>query len=199
MNKINIAAIEPRTSIYGPGTRYAIWVQGCKLQCKGCWNKSMWPLTTKKMFADSQLYESITRERVEGITLLGGEPLHQSRQLLPLCKKLKKNGYTIMLYTGYEEYEIKEDTARELLELSDIVVMGRYVEELRNTSLRWRGSSNQKIVFHNQKYEEDYLRGGERQEVEVHFDADGTITIIGYPDEAFYNEVLECRTNSTRN
>jgi anaerobic ribonucleoside-triphosphate reductase activating protein len=77
-------------------------------------------------------------------------------------------------------------------------LFGRYVEEKRDTSLRWRGSSNQEIIFHNHLYEDEYRAGGECQEVEIHIDQDGTITMIGYPDEAFYNEVLECRTGLTK-
>jgi anaerobic ribonucleoside-triphosphate reductase activating protein len=83
----------------------------------------MWPLTTKKLYTCDQLYQEVTREKdVEGITVLGGEPLHQSRQLSPLFKKLKKTGYTIMLYTGYTQQEITDPESRELVEMSDIVV-----------------------------------------------------------------------------
>ncbi len=112
------------------------------------------------------------------VTLLGGEPLDQSDNLLWLMKHLRESGINTMLYTGHELEEIAgNDVWTEICDLADILVPGRYREELRDISLRWRGSRNQPILSADIKELED------RNEVEIHIDEGGKITCMGYPTE----------------
>ncbi len=188
---INIATYIPRSMILGPGERFVIWVQGCGLGCKGCWNLEMQPFKIKTLIPTVDLFDLIISEsELEGITLLGGEPLHQSKEILSLVKKIKSRGLTVMLYTGYELGEIKDPDAIELVKSSDIVIPGRFISEKRNTLLKWRGSSNQKVIFNNNKYEKMYSMLDEENEVEVHINKNGDIHILGYPSIELIEGVL---------
>jgi len=190
-NMLNIADIERCSRIYGPGLRFVIWVQGCGLGCKGCWNTEMWSFEEKSLYTIDEIFEMIQKEHVEGVTILGGEPLYQSKVLLKLVKKLKERGYNIMLYTGFEQEEIIDPYSKELFSLSDIVICGRYQEDKRSIYLRWRGSSNQQIIINNKKFENRIDMFNEQvNEVEIHFDDCGNIKILGYPDTIIKNEVL---------
>ena len=117
------------------------------------------------------LAELLTATDCEGVTFLGGEPLQQAEALLPLLKDLRAVGESIFIYSGYNREELDE-TQLACVEQADIVVLGRYVQELRNTNLRWRGSSNQVVEFLTDRYSEADMNG-EASEYEVHIHADG--------------------------
>lgn len=93
-------------------------------------------------------------ERVEengfNVTFSGGDPMYQAAEILPLAKELKSRGYNIWCYTGFTLEELTTDAApagaAELLEYIDTIVDGPYIESLRDTDLRFRGSSNQRII-----------------------------------------------------
>ncbi len=176
--KIRLAKILPRSSIYGPGRRMVIWVQGCSLACEGCWNEDLWPFQGGESVSIDSIIDSIDLGEIEGITLLGGEPLQQPKSTLALIQKAKSVGLTTMLYTGFEPHEIKGPASKALL-LSDIAVVGRYRQEERDINLRWRGSSNQRVLLISEKYAN--LNIDEMNEVEVHMDEEGRIELVGYP------------------
>jgi len=177
---LRIDSIVKHTRIYGPGWRSAVWLQGCTLACKGCWNKELWPSKGGELRTrDELLSELLSATKSEGVTFLGGEPLQQAEALLPLLQDLKAVGKSIFIYSGYERHELDEHQLA-CLELADIVVLGRYIEELRDTNLRWRGSRNQKVEFLTERYSEAD-KHGEASEYEVHIHPDGTSTVLGYP------------------
>lgn len=188
---MNIAEIVNSSEIYGPGNRFVIWVQGCSLRCKGCWNSEMHSKEPNKKMSVESIFKRIQEtENIEGITILGGEPLQQAEPILSLARKAKGWGLTIMLYTGYEMKEIRNKAAKELLDLSDIIIMGRYIHEKRSINLKWRGSTNQQIIFNNIKYEKKFENEIEENQAEIHISDDGEITVIGYPDEELRRAVL---------
>ncbi len=177
------------TEIYGPGLRAAIWVKGCTLACKGCWNKQYWPSTGGDLVTVHELNQKLNQiQGIEGITLLGGEPLQQSRAILELIKLQKLSGRTIMLYSGYEYSELDE-IQKECVNLSDLVILGRYEEDKRNVYLRWRGSENQKLLSPTGRYEVSDFHDGEN-EVSIHINEHGNITVTGYPDPESMLELL---------
>lgn len=188
---LNISAILERCHICGPGERFVIWVQGCKIRCKGCWNQEMQSFATKHLVRVDDLVERIkSTQGIEGVTLVGGEPLDQSKPLLRLVNSLKGSGLTVMLYTGYEEEGILDGDSRALVDLADIVVSGPYVEEKRDLFSQWRGSLNQKVAFKN-RYSERTSESLERiNEVEVHIEESGHITLIGYPVDGLKGALL---------
>lgn len=170
-----------RSEIYGPGLRSVIWVQGCTLACKGCWNTQYWSAKGGNEIQVSQLLKEIQGlDDIEGITLLGGEPLQQAKASLELIKGAKSLGLSVFLYTGYKPSEFDE-TMLDCFNLSDIAVTGRYVKELRDTGLRWRGSQNQQVHFISDMYDETVLT--EQTEVEFHVLPTGEIQIVGYAEE----------------
>ena len=169
-----------RSEIYGPGLRSVIWVQGCTLACKGCWNTQYWSAKGGDEILVSKLLREIQDlDGIEGITLLGGEPLQQAKASLELIKGAKSLGLSVFLYTGYEPSEFDE-TMLACFNLSDIAVTGRFVQELRDTSLRWRGSQNQQVHFISNAYDESVLQ--EQTEVECHILPNGEIHMVGYAE-----------------
>jgi len=167
------------STIYGPGLRYVIWTQGCTLACKGCWNKQFWPKGGTPVTITDLVKEILQVKGIEGITILGGEPLQQSNATLELIRSVKAVGQTVFMYTGYEPEEFDE-TMQACFDSSDIVVTGRYIESQRNVKLRWRGSTNQMVHCPTGRYSLSELI--EQNEVEIVVNQDGTIELYGYPD-----------------
>jgi len=189
--EINIAAIVPQSKIYGPGSRFVIWVQGCSLGCPGCWNPQMHSHERNNVSPIRDLVSMITAQsEVEGITILGGEPLEQCDSVLALVREVKSLDLTVMLYTGFEPNEVRTQCKRKLVQSADVIVFGRYREDLRSTYLLWRGSSNQRIEFHNERYRKVYNATNEMNQAEIHISEDGSITVTGYPDHYLLKEVI---------
>ena len=177
----NVAHIEPSSQIYGPGNRFVVWLQGCTLACKGCWNTAMWSHKANNLVERRALLEQIlSTTKISGITLLGGEPLQQSENLLWLLQALQSQDLDIMLYTGYESGELTDiPNALQILKYVDILIAGRYDHSLRNTSLQWRGSENQEIRFLSAKYNQSIVQ--ECNQIEIHIDEFGGTVTLGYP------------------
>ena len=168
------------SEIYGPGIRSVFWTQGCTLACKGCWNTQYWSSKGGDEIEVSQILSELDNLKgIEGITLLGGEPLQQSKASLELIRGCKDRGLSVFLYTGYEPSEFDE-TMQACFDASDIVVTGRFVQELRDTTLRWRGSRNQQVHFISNTYDESVLQ--EQTEVECHILPNGEIRMVGYAE-----------------
>ncbi|MBP6933060.1 MAG: radical SAM protein, partial [Candidatus Methanofastidiosum sp.] len=177
---LNVYDIEEKSEIYGPGIRTVLWMQGCRLRCKGCWNKDMWNFKPHKLFRVEELVEKVKNiYGIEGITLIGGEPMHQSLELLKMAMEIKKLGLTVVLFTGYEFSELTSEHEIKLWKLSDIVICGRYEENRRNIYLQWRGSENQRVIFNTKVYEKYTLAEGNYCEINI--DTNGEMTISGFP------------------
>ena len=182
MHSIRIGHRLDRSEIYGPGIRSVIWVQGCNLACKGCWNTQFWNTTDGELILVSDLLDEIGQiDGISGITILGGEPLQQANGVLELIQGCKKIGLHIFLYTGYNPDEF-DCTMQECFDLSDIVISGRSIESLRDTSLRWRGSLNQ--IIHYPKTKSICQDQIETTEIEFHLDTFGRLSVFGYPSES---------------
>ena len=170
-----------RSEIYGPGLRAVFWTQGCNLACKGCWNTQYWSKKGGNTILVSHLLEELDSiNGIEGITLLGGEPLQQAEASLQLIKGCKEKGLTVFLYTGYDPSEF-DSAMQQCFDLSDIAVTGRYEQGLRDTTLRWRGSRNQQVHFISNAYDDSVLK--EQTEVECHILQNGQIRPAGYAEE----------------
>ena len=169
-----------RSEIYGPGLRAVFWTQGCNLACKGCWNTQYWSKKGGNTILVSRLLEELDSiNGIEGITLLGGEPLQQAEASLQLIKGCKEKGLTVFLYTGYDPSEF-DSAMQQCFDLSDIAVTGRFLQELRDTTLQWRGSRNQQVHFISNAYDESVLQ--EQTEVECHIHPNGEIHMVGYAE-----------------
>ncbi len=176
---MNIAHIEETSLIYGPGIRFVIWVQGCSLHCKGCWNKDMWSFKSKFEYSiDALISKIIETKDIEGVTILGGEPFDQYEELLKLVKAIKKIHLSIILYTGYEIQELNNDNKTAVFDYIDILISGRFIENLKTMEGGLVGSSNQKISFFTDLYSKINLVNFNESEISI--DENGRITIYGY-------------------
>ncbi|AUE22580.1 anaerobic NTP reductase small subunit [Aeromonas phage Ah1] len=142
----------------GTGTRASIWLAGCSHQCKGCFGKNTWKWEgkTEEEFQLRKLVErdmNDTRIKRDGISLLGGDPLYE-RNLDALIEFLKWfraefPNKTVWLWTGYTKEECLLESKKNVIvtSLIDVLVDGKFVEELKDVDLKFRGSSNQRIIY----------------------------------------------------
>lgn len=143
-----IAGIEPSSIVDGPGFRYTIFFQGCSHHCDGCHNKATWDFAGGTNKSTDELMEDIARNPyIDGITLSGGEPFDQPEELLSLLCALKEKHYHVIAFSGYtfEQLLAKKDTAACLNHI-DVLIDGEYMSSKRTLSLRFRGSSNQRVI-----------------------------------------------------
>lgn len=145
----------------GNGVRTTLFVSGCRHRCPHCFNPETWSFDFGKEFTP-EVWEEIfqsTKDYINGLTLLGGDPCEPENQraLIPFLREYKKRfpQKDVWCYTGFTYEELCGDSranievTREFLELVDILIDGRYVEELKNIGLIFRGSSNQRIIDMN--------------------------------------------------
>lgn len=139
----------------GPGRRAVLWLQGCTLGCPGCCNPETHSTYSGRMVDFAYLIawvKEAMKEGIEGVTLTGGEPLQQAYELFPFVVAVKKLGLSVVLYTGYDEDEIRPGSARSIWLGSDIVVSGRYMRDVPEVDGRPVGSGNQRITFNGPRY-----------------------------------------------
>ncbi|GHU75077.1 radical SAM protein [Spirochaetia bacterium] len=181
---MRIAHIEEESFIYGPGRRFVIWTQGCSIRCPGCWNDAMWDFSGGTKTTVDELYEKISAgiSSIEGVTILGGEPLDQFEETLELLNKCKTSGLGTMLYTGYEMPEIEYKKMSAIFSVADILITGSYEGDKRTLNREWIGSTNQEIHFLSDRYRN--YKKSDANYVEVTIEESGSITILGFPDLA---------------
>ncbi len=190
---INVAHIVAESNIYGPGMRSVVWMQGCSLHCPGCWNKEMWPNISKQLYTVDELWSklNLSSERVEGITLLGGEPLDQASATRAIARRAQEEGLSLVLFTGYELDEIVGRGLDDILSYVDILITGRYVERLRTLEHQWIGSTNQVIHFLTPRYNESIVQNANYLELEIN--KDGSLSLLGFPDDEWRAFIREPR------
>lgn len=147
---IKIAGIEPESIVDGTGIRYVIFTQGCPHHCIGCHNPETWDAGRGRFVDTDDLVKQFSsNELLDGITLSGGEPFMQPDACLRLARAAKRNGLTVWCYSGFTYDEIKASklyAEKELLKTIDVLVDGRFVQEKKSLDLKFRGSSNQRIL-----------------------------------------------------
>ena len=156
---MNYAEIKYCDIANGVGVRTSLFVSGCTHHCKGCFNRDTWDFDYGRAFdetVEEQILESLKPDYVCGLTVLGGEPFEPENQrgLISLLKKVRERfpGKSVWCYTGYTLEElVGESRARcevtdEMLRYIDVLVDGRFDEALYDISLKFRGSSNQRII-----------------------------------------------------
>lgn len=141
----------------GPGNRIVIWTVGCPHKCYKCSNPELWDLDEDKEIAVSDLVLNISKYRYEadGITITGGDPFFQGDELYKLLKELRRFEFKdILVYTGYS-YESLIEKNKKALSLIDVLIDGRYIDDLNN-DIGILGSSNQNIIILNSNLKEKY-------------------------------------------
>ena len=164
--------------LYGPGKRLLIFLQGCSLHCEGCVNKHLWEFKKEKLISTEKIIDICDKEKVDGITLHGGEPLDQAKDLLEVIKTLKEKKYIVILFTGYNKKEIK-GYALKVWKLADIVISGRFILSKQNFYLQFRGSTNQRVITHKGKYKNYKVKDGKTVSI-LSIDNNGKLNIKGF-------------------
>jgi anaerobic ribonucleoside-triphosphate reductase activating protein len=184
---LNIAQVVPCTEAEGPGRRFALWFQGCPLRCPGCCNPEMLPFEggTSVPLAEviAQVEEAARIHGIEGVTLLGGEPLAHAAPAAALAGAVQQRGLTVMVFSGFtleEARGLPDPAVAELLSLTDILVDGPYLREQPETRRRWIGSANQRIHFLSDRYRADDPRWLLPNTLEVRLRG-REVTINGFP------------------
>ena len=142
----------------GVGIRTSLFVSGCRRHCKNCFNRETWSFSFGQHFTravEEEIYRSMDSDYVDGLTVLGGEPMEpeNQRELLPFFERFNDRfpEKTIWLYSGYTWEEMTNGSARcevtdSLLRQIDLLVDGPFEQEQYDVSLRFRGSANQRIL-----------------------------------------------------
>lgn len=186
----NIAQIIHGTKAEGPGIRTAIWFQGCSILCKNCCNPSFLPFKDNKWMTHVEIMDSIVEynknnpeEKVEGVTFIGGEPFDQPISLSILSFYAKSLGLTVMIFTGntIEDLKSKNNTfINTILNNTDILVDGKYDDTKRTNDIRWVGSTNQRMHFLTNAYNESDPQFKEPNTVEYRL-VKGELIMNGWP------------------
>ena len=149
-DKIKIAGIVEESIVDGPGIRFVIFTQGCPHKCVGCHNPQTHDFNMGRYENIDKLAQKIDENPLlSGITLSGGEPFLQSLELVQLIEKIKNKNLNVITYTGYTYEELiqsKNKNVLDLLNKTDILIDGKFVLELKDENLMFRGSSNQRAI-----------------------------------------------------
>ena len=148
----------------GDGLRVALWLSGCSHHCYNCQNPQTWDVNSGIPFDESakeELFRELDKDYISGLTLSGGDPLHEANldDVLELVNKIRLSfpNKTIWIYSGYRWSEIFNDGVyltrdcagwkrREIVKKCDVMIDGKYMDSLRDPQLKWKGSSNQHVI-----------------------------------------------------
>lgn len=164
MNNLNYHKIEKASIANGTGIRVVLWVSGCNVHCYNCQNPQTWDFSSGVPFNEEskkELFEALDKSYIQGITFSGGHPLEYENlpDIYDLIKEIRAKypKKDIWLYTGYtltlNDFDTSVDICWDnsllrnyILAMCDVVVDGAYIDELKNITLKWRGSSNQRVI-----------------------------------------------------
>lgn len=186
---LNVAARIPCTTVEGPGLRYALWVQGCNIDCPGCCNQDLLPFVRRHVLSSSEIVLEIQQAQklqgIEGVTFLGGEPTHQAIGLSEIAESCQTLGLSVMLFTGFQLNQLRRRNVpgvEHLLRHTDVVVDGPFLAAKPDTRRNWVGSENQKFHYLTHKYESSIETTTDcRPAFEVRIGLDHRIEVNGFP------------------
>ncbi len=171
---MNYIKIDTEDVCNGDGLRVVLWLSGCDHHCYNCQNPQTWDVNSGILFDESakeELFRELNKDYISGLTLTGGDPLHEANLdgVLNLVNRIRLscgNTKTIWLYTGYTWEEINNTTILDVsnlgksykklkvVSLCDVLVDGRYIDSQRDITLKWRGSDNQRVIDINKSLQE---------------------------------------------
>lgn len=152
MSKLRLAGVARESIVDGPGIRYTVFAQGCPHHCKGCHNPQTWDFKSGvETDANKIIGEMKKNPMLKGLTISGGEPFCQGIFMAELARQAHNAGYDVITYTGFIFEELLEKSKTEegvmaLLEQTDILVDGPFIQELKSYDLPFRGSANQRAI-----------------------------------------------------
>lgn len=149
---IRLAGIVRESIVDGPGIRLTVFVQGCPHHCPGCHNPDTHDPSGGYDCDSQKIIEALQQNPLlRGVTLSGGEPIEQAEALLPMAEKVRELGKDIVIYSGYTFEQLQQmaknrPAVGKLLSLACLLVDGRFISDQRDLTLRFRGSSNQRLL-----------------------------------------------------
>ena len=189
---LRVTRVVPDTTAEGPGTRWALWVQGCTIGCAECCNPHTWDRDGGVAVSVKELIESMLAVPVEGITLLGGEPFEQAPGLAEIAEAARANGRGVMTFTGHR-YEVLQRSGdagwHALLLATDLLVDGPFLRDRIDTARPCVGSTNQRFLHLTDRYRGYALDGRDKLEVRVR--RDGAVAVNGWPEPALMEGLEE--------
>jgi anaerobic ribonucleoside-triphosphate reductase activating protein len=174
-----------RTGAEGPHLRFALWVQGCTLACPGCCNRELWSRDGGHEVAIDELVDAVrATPDLEGVTIVGGEPLEQMDGVAAFASAVSELGLGVIVFTGFthDEARARPGFAR-LWSAIDTLVDGRYEARARESVRRFVGSTNQRLVHRTTRYADPSLWHGPAT-AELVRASDGRLRIVGDPSVA---------------
>ena len=165
---IRMAGVIRESIVDGPGIRFVVFAQGCPHGCPGCHNPATHDFAGGKDCSLTKILSAIDENPLlDGVTFSGGEPMSQPEAFYNLAAEIKKRGLNLIVYTGYTYEELQKlgesrTAVRKLLELTDLLIDGRFVLEERDLSLLFRGSRNQRVIDMNRTRENGKLTLAEK-------------------------------------
>ncbi|MER5764288.1 4Fe-4S single cluster domain-containing protein [Streptomyces sp. NPDC002082] len=197
VTRLSVARRLDRCTVLGPGVRAVIWVQGCPLRCRGCVAAETLPFDGGTAHSVEELTDWLCGlPDIEGVTLSGGEPFSQAAELASLLDavRARRPELSAMAYSGfrYEALRRGGPDRQALLRRLDLLVDGPYVAS-RQHGLRWRGSSNQRIIALTGRYPDLGTEPDHSAGVELSLEADGSLSWAGVPPTPGFREGLEER------
>lgn len=145
---LSIIDIIEDTTVDGPGFRTAIYAAGCPNRCPGCHNTESWDIKRGRPVSTDELLQKVLADDFANVTFSGGDPMYQPEGFAHLARKIKqKSRKNIWCYTGYTFERLVDNPAQKtLLQHIDVLVDGRFKQNLRDESLLFRGSTNQRLI-----------------------------------------------------
>lgn len=183
---MKIHRIVEKTLAEGPGCRFCIWVQGCTHHCDGCFATDTWDINAGEHYTVEQITGMLNKviNQLDGITLLGGEPFLQAEELSQIAGYVKSQGKSVIAFSGFTYKELlnsQDSSVKKLLQNTDLLIDGRYIEALQDFSRPLVGSSNQSFVYLTDKISPLELEAYKNR-FELRISKDGAITVNGMGD-----------------
>lgn len=164
---MNYSGIKYNDMINGKGIRVSLFVSGCSHACKGCFNQETWNESYGKEFTEKEqqdIIDYLTKYKgiVSGLSILGGDPTYHKniKPLICFIIKLKEKcpWINIWIWSGFTWEEILEDDLKlELISLCDVLIDGKFILEQKSLDIKWRGSTNQRVINIQQSLQENRI------------------------------------------
>ncbi|MFZ1127157.1 4Fe-4S single cluster domain-containing protein [Methanoregula sp.] len=195
---LNLAGFLARSAVNGPGIRAVVWVQGCPIHCKGCFNPAFWSFSPATMVSSDEIIGRILAIKdIDGVTFSGGEPFFQAEALASVGEQVRKAGRTIVTYTGYTYEQLISGINpawNRLFGVTDLLIAGPYIRTLACDD-PYIGSSNQQLISLTGRVRTDAPHGQAHGEIiEFSIAPGGMVTTTGFPREHTVRQIAaRCR------
>lgn len=178
---LGVARVVPTTTAEGPHRRFAVWLRGCSIRCPGCCNPELFRPGEPTHTVEALLAQLDAAPPMEGVTVLGGEPLEQAEALAPWLEGVRARGLGVIVFTGLLAEDVETvPGGGGVLEQVDTLVDGPFDATAGPSPHRFLGSANQRLLHRTDRYADPGLwRGTNRAEVQIR--PDGSLDVHGFP------------------